>query len=38
MAISCEHGNEPLNYLKGKEFLDKLNQCQFHKRELAPWI
>jgi hypothetical protein len=22
VAGSCEHGNEPLGYIKGKEFLD----------------
>jgi hypothetical protein len=26
-ADSCEHGNEALGFIKGKEFLDCLNDC-----------
>jgi hypothetical protein len=33
---SCGHGSEPLYSLKGEEFLDKIKDCQFIKKDFAP--
>jgi hypothetical protein len=33
----CEHGNEHLASIKGGEFLDYHNDCQFLKKDSAPW-
>jgi hypothetical protein len=33
---SCEHGNEPSDSIKGREFLDYLSDCQFLKKDPAP--
>lgn len=30
VAGSWEHGNDPLGYMKGKEFLDQLNYCSYN--------
>jgi hypothetical protein len=33
----CEHGNEPSGSIKDREFLDKLSDCQFLKKDYTPW-
>jgi hypothetical protein len=30
----CEHGNEPLGYTKGMEFLDQLSEYSFLQKDL----
>jgi hypothetical protein len=37
VAGSCEHGDEPLVSIKGKEFLDKLSDYYLVKKDFAPW-
>jgi hypothetical protein len=27
VAVSCEHGNKPSGFIKGRKFLDKLSDC-----------
>jgi hypothetical protein len=34
MADSCEHGNEHSGSIKGEEFHDYLNECDFFKKML----
>jgi hypothetical protein len=29
MAVSCEHGNEPSGFIKGRKFLDYLKTVSF---------
>jgi len=36
VANSCEHDNEPLGSIKGREF-DELSVCLFFKEDSAPW-
>jgi hypothetical protein len=36
VAPACEHGNEPWDFVNGGEFLDKLNDYFFLKKDLAP--
>jgi hypothetical protein len=36
VAISCEDGNESLGSIKGREFIDKLNDYQLLKKNSAP--
>jgi len=36
-AGSCEHGNEPSGSIKRGELFDQLNECQFLKKDSAPW-
>jgi hypothetical protein len=33
----CEHGNEPSDSIKGREFLDQLSDSQLLKEDSAPW-
>jgi VanZ family protein len=33
---SCEHSNKPSGSIKGREFLDQLNDYQ-HLKDSAPW-
>jgi hypothetical protein len=35
VAGSCEHGGGPLGSVKGREFLDWLNDCWFLKKDCA---
>jgi hypothetical protein len=37
VAGCCEHGNEPSGSIKGREFLDKLSDCQLLKKDSAPF-
>jgi len=37
VANSYEHVNEHLGYRKGEEFLDWLGDCQFRRKDSAPW-
>jgi hypothetical protein len=32
---SCEHGNEPLGYMKGSEFFDQQSGYQLCRKDLA---
>jgi hypothetical protein len=34
---SCEHDNEISGSIKGREFLDRMNDCQFLKNDYAAW-
>jgi hypothetical protein len=34
---SCEHGNEPSNFIKDGEYLDCLSDCKVLKKDSAPW-
>jgi hypothetical protein len=36
-VASCEHGNEPLRFIRGFG-VRGLCGCQFHKKNSAPWI
>jgi hypothetical protein len=33
----CEHSNEPLDYVKGGEFVDLMSDCQLLNKDSAPW-
>jgi hypothetical protein len=33
VASSCEYGNEPPGFMKGKEFFDQLCDCRFIKKD-----
>jgi hypothetical protein len=37
MGSSCEHGNEPSNSIKDRNFLDHLSDCQVLKNDSGPW-
>jgi hypothetical protein len=37
VAGCCEHVNKPLVSMKGKKFLDQLNDCQLLKKDCYPW-
>jgi hypothetical protein len=37
VAGSCEHDNEPSGSIKGGDFLYKLSDCQFLKKDSAEW-
>jgi hypothetical protein len=37
MAGSCEHGNVNSGSIKGREFLDQVNDCQILKKESVLW-
>jgi hypothetical protein len=37
VAGSCEHGNEPLGSIKGRESVDLLSEYQLLKVDSAPW-
>jgi hypothetical protein len=37
VAISYEHGNEPSVFIKRKEFLELLRDCQLVKQDSFPW-
>jgi hypothetical protein len=34
---SCEHGNEPSDFIIGWEFLDQMSDYQFLKKDSDPW-
>jgi hypothetical protein len=34
---SCEHGNEPSGFIKGRKFHDQLSYYQFLKKFCATW-
>jgi hypothetical protein len=34
----CEHGNETLASIKGREFLDYPSDYQILKKDSAPWM
>jgi hypothetical protein len=34
---SCKHGNKSSGSLKGGEFIDLLNDYEFHKEDFVPW-
>jgi len=36
VTVSCEHGNEPLDFIKGGQFLDQLSEYKLIKKESAP--
>jgi hypothetical protein len=40
VADSCEHSNEPLHSIKGREFLAQLSDCQLFKNDCVPrsWL
>jgi hypothetical protein len=37
LVMSCEQGNETSGSVKGREFLNQLNDCQFFKKGSALW-
>jgi hypothetical protein len=37
VAGSCEHGNEPLVHIKGREFIEQLRDYQLFKKDSVPW-
>jgi hypothetical protein len=37
VAGCCEYSNEPLGYMKGAGFLDKLNNYHLLKKDSVPW-
>jgi hypothetical protein len=36
MVGSCEHGNEPSDFMKGREFLNQVNDYYLLKKDSAP--
>jgi hypothetical protein len=34
----CEHGNEPLGFIKCREMIECLKHCRFLKDDFAVWI
>jgi hypothetical protein len=37
VADYCEHGNEPSDSIKGREFLDSMSDYLLPKKGSAPW-
>jgi len=37
VVLSCEHGNETSGFMKGVEFLDKLRDYYFLKKDSTAW-
>jgi hypothetical protein len=35
VAGSCEHGNEPPGYIKGREFIEQLSDYQLLKKDYS---
>jgi len=33
----CEHGNEPLDFVKSEEILEQLSDCQLLEKGSAAW-
>jgi hypothetical protein len=33
----CKYSNEPLDFIKGREFLDQLSDYKFLKEDSATW-
>jgi hypothetical protein len=37
LAVSCEHSNKSLSFLKSEEFIDNLSDYQLLKKNFVPW-